>query len=65
MIRAAAILEYDPNWLTRLLGSNQIRALLSAARRGADAPVFDTSYVPAKASGIPLEHWSRKVVQGD
>ena len=61
MIRAAAILEYDPNWLTRLFGANQLKTLLNAARRGADAPISDTSFVPAKVIGANLAQWIKSV----
>lgn len=62
MVRAASSLEFDPNWMTRLFGSNQIRALLSAVRQGATGEIYGTSFVPAKAIGIPLGQWIRGVV---
>ncbi len=50
-IRGSASVSYDPNWVTRLLGSNQQKVLLQATRRGDQAEMLDTSYVPAKAQG--------------
>ena len=50
-IRGSASVSYDPNWVTRLLGSNQQKVLLQATRRGDEAEMLDTSYVPAKAQG--------------
>lgn len=61
MIRATAILEFDPNWLTRLFGANQLRILLNAVRRGSEAPIYDSSFVPAKVMGIPLSRWKEEV----
>ncbi len=59
MVRAAAILEFDPNWVTRLYGSNQLRVLLRAAQEGAEAPLSDTSFVLPKTMGIDLAQWSK------
>jgi len=63
MVRAASTLEFDPNWMTRLFGSNQVRALLSAVRQGSMADIYGTSFVPAKAIGIPLQQWAKGVVE--
>lgn len=49
MVGANRNLQYDEDWMVRLLGSYQERSLLSAARRGAQSSLDSTSFVPARA----------------
>jgi len=63
MVRATANLEYDPNWVTRLWGGNQLKNILRAAQSGASASPYDTSFVSAKAMGIPLTEWVKQVTK--
>ncbi|MFA5572536.1 MAG: hypothetical protein WDA42_05470 [Candidatus Bathyarchaeia archaeon] len=51
VVRGSASVSYDDNWLTRLLGSQQQKVLLTAARQGDVADMNSLSYVPAKAQG--------------
>jgi hypothetical protein len=47
MIRAAALLQHDPDWMTRHLGSNLKRVTLDAVHRGLTSDSAGTSFVPA------------------
>lgn len=46
MIRGMNNLSHDPDWMTRMLGSNLQKSLLSAAHHGAVSNDYGTSYVP-------------------
>ena len=52
MIRAMENLQHDPDWMTRLYGSNLKRGLLSAVHRGAASNESGTSFVPGLARGV-------------
>lgn len=45
-------LLYDPDWQTRMLGSNQQKATLDAAWRGLSSDESGTSFVPSLAKGV-------------
>jgi len=63
-IRGAASVSTDPNWLSRLLGSQQQKVLLGAARRGDEASLLDLSYVPAKAQGEMFgKEWPNRLLE--
>lgn len=49
MVRGAANLQYDEDWLTRMYGAGLKRSLLEAAHRGAVSDPTGTSFVPALA----------------
>lgn len=51
MVRAAASISYDPDWMTRMLGSGQKKSLLTAVHRGGTSTTEGTSFVPALAAG--------------
>lgn len=48
-VRGMANLQYDPDWMTRHLGSNLKKTTLEAAHRGRLSDPEGTSYVPAAA----------------
>lgn len=52
MVRAAASISYDPDWMTRMLGSGQKKSLLTAVHRGGTSTTEGTSFVPALAAGV-------------
>ena len=54
MIRAMDSLAHDPDWMTRLLGSNQKKNLLAAVHRGSTSDTQSTSFVPSLAAGKPF-----------
>ena len=54
MIRAAANIGYDPDWLTRLVGAGQKKSLLSATVMGDKSDIAGTSYVPARVVGTAM-----------
>jgi len=49
MIRAMENLVHDPDWMTRHLGANLKKSLLTAAHRGAVSDELGTSFVPGLA----------------
>lgn len=49
MIRAMESLSHDPDWMTRQLGSNLKKGLLTGAHRGATSDETGTSFVPGLA----------------
>lgn len=59
MIRAMDSLRYDPDPLTRFLGSNLQRSLQNSAHRGAVSDPQGTSYVPALAQGVNFEKFDK------
>jgi hypothetical protein len=52
MIRGMANLSNDPDWMTRMLGSNLERGLLQSVHRGGSSNELGTSYVPSLARGV-------------
>lgn len=52
MVRAQDNLHHDPDWMTRMLGSNLEKTLLRGAARGDVSDATGTSYVPALAEGL-------------
>ncbi len=64
MVRAMASIGHDPDWMTRFLGSNQKKSLLSATHRGAISDTRSTSFVPAMAAGSEFgRSWPRDVLR--
>lgn len=51
MIQGMRNLTHDPDWMTRMLGSNLQKSLLNATHRGAVSDEYGTSYVPGLAKG--------------
>lgn len=49
MIRGAENLLHDPDWMTRMLGSNLEKGLLKSVHRGGSSDEHSTSYVPSLA----------------
>jgi DNA-directed RNA polymerase subunit beta' len=52
MLRGMESLQHDPDWMTRQLGSNLKKSLLTAAHRGAVSNEMGTSFVPPLARAI-------------
>ncbi len=52
MIRAMYNLSYDPDWMTRHLGSGLEKSTLSSAHRGAASDELGTSFVPSLARAV-------------
>lgn len=52
MIRGESNLSADPDWLTRMLGSNLEKHLLRGAHRGEVSDMLGTSFVPGLAEGL-------------
>jgi hypothetical protein len=52
MLRGMESLQHDPDWMTRQLGSNLKKSLLTAAHRGAVSNELGTSFVPPLARAI-------------
>lgn len=52
MIRAAANLQHDPDWMTKMLGSGLKANLLKDVHRGAKSDETGTSFVPGLAKGV-------------
>jgi len=64
MVRAMASIGHDPDWMTRFLGSNQKKSLLSATHRGAVSDTKGTSFVPAMAEGTEFgRNWPKDVLR--
>lgn len=51
MVRAMENAMRDPNWMTRMYGSYLEKGFTDAVRRGREANLKDTSFVPGMASG--------------
>lgn len=62
MVRAKATLDTDPDWMTRMLGSNQEKHLLRGAHRADVSDPAGTSYVPGLAQGLAFGTYGK--VQG-
>jgi len=56
MIRGSANLLYDPDWMTRMLGSHLEQGLLKATHRGATSDPTGTSFVPSLAKAVNFGH---------
>jgi hypothetical protein len=52
MVRGMENLQHDPDWMSRMLGSNLEKSLRNAVYRGAEADEGGTSYVPALANPV-------------
>jgi len=52
MVRAMSSSQHDPDWMTRFLGSNQKKSLLSAAQRGGVSDTQSTSFLPSLVEGL-------------
>lgn len=52
MVRGAANLQHDPDWITRMFGSGLKRGLISGVQRGATSDATGTSFVPGLARGV-------------
>lgn len=52
MIRAMASLQHDPDWMTRMYGSNLKKGLTTAVHRGGTSEDLGTSFVPSLAKGV-------------
>jgi len=64
MVRAMASVGHDPDWMTRFLGSNQKKSLLSAAQRGAVSDTKSTSFVPSLVQGADFgTTWPQSVLK--
>jgi DNA-directed RNA polymerase subunit beta' len=64
MIRAMAISQHDPDFLTRMLGSNQKKSLLHAVHRGGTSTTTGTSFVPSLAEGVDFgKKWPQDVLK--
>ena len=63
MVRALDSAQHDPDWMTRFLGSNQKKSLLSAARTGGTSDTAGTSFLPALTEGVDFgKTWPRNVI---
>jgi len=64
MIRGMENLLNDPDWMTRMLGSNLEKGLLKSIHRGGVSDEEGTSYVPSLARGVdfgkspPIKGWN-------
>jgi hypothetical protein len=64
MIRAADISSYDPDAITRFIGSNQKRNLLEAVHYGGSSDTKNTSYVPARIEGVGFgKTWPQSILR--
>jgi len=52
MVRGMDNLSHDPDWMTKMLGSNLEKSLLKSTHRGAISDERGTSFVPGLARGI-------------
>jgi DNA-directed RNA polymerase subunit beta' len=63
-IRAMENARHDKDWLTRFIGSNQKKSILSAAHRGGVSDTAGTSFVPALAEGVSFgSQWPKNVLR--
>jgi hypothetical protein len=51
-VRGLENLQHDPDWMTRMLGSNLRKSTLNAVHRGAVSDEKGTSYVPSLAKAV-------------
>ena len=51
-VRGLENLQHDPDWMTRMLGSNLKKSTLNAVHRGSVSDENSTSYVPSLAKGV-------------
>lgn len=61
-VRGLENLQHDPDWMTRMLGSNLRKSTLQAVHRGAESEEAGTSYVPSLAKAV--EFGRKGVVKG-
>lgn len=54
MIRGAATLQHDPDWLVRMYGSGLKRGLLKGVAKGDESNIYGSSFVPGLAHGFEL-----------
>lgn len=52
MLRGAANLQHDPDWITRMFGSGLKSGLLEGVQRGGHSSELDTSFVPGLAKTV-------------
>lgn len=52
MVRTSANINYDPDWMTRMLGPNMKKFTLKGVHRGDVSDESSTSYVPGLAKGV-------------
>lgn len=52
MIRGAANLQHDPDWITKMFGSGLRSSVLKATHRGSVSDTRGTSFVPGLARGV-------------
>lgn len=57
MVRGMENLAHDPDWMTRMLGSNLEKGLSKSVHRGGTSDELGTSYVPSLARGIEFGKW--------
>ena len=51
-VRGLENLQHDPDWMTRMLGSNLRKSTLQAVHRGVSSDEAGTSYVPSLAKAV-------------
>lgn len=61
-VRGMDSLQYDPDWMTRMLGSNLQKSTLKSVHRGATSDPMGTSFVPALVN--PVEFGLKGKVRG-
>ena len=63
MIRTAANVTEDPDWLVRMLGSHHKKSLLNATHTGASTDFSGTSFVPALVAGADFgKDWPKSIL---
>lgn len=63
MIRGSANLRYDPDWMTRQLGSGLKAGLLDSVHRGATSDEEGTSFVPSLAKAVDFGRGNGAVIK--
>jgi len=64
MLQARYAIGEDPDWMTRFLGSNQKKSLLTAVHHGTSSDTASTSFVPSLAAGLPFgTEWPKNVLK--
>lgn len=56
LVRSADNLGHDPDWMTKMYGSQLKRNLLEDARRGATSDIRGTSFVPGLSRAVDFGH---------
>jgi len=63
MVRAAASVAQDPDWMARLLDATQKKSLLTAAHRGQTSSLTGTSFVHPMAAGVGFgKTWPQEIL---